>query len=131
MKHRNTIQRSMVYEAVNRLKSHATASEIYDVIASEHPSVSRGTVYRNLNQLAEEGVIRKILMPGGADRYDHRCHNHYHAMCQQCRRVFDIEMAYIENLEKEIEDAHGFAVSGHDIMFRGICPDCQKKRVCH
>ena len=53
MKHRNTIQLSMVYEAVNRLKSHATASEIYDVIASEHPSVSRGTVYRNLNQLAE------------------------------------------------------------------------------
>ena len=48
-------------------------------------------------------------------------------MCQQCGRVFDIEMAYIEDLEKEIEDAHGFAVSGHDIMFRGVCPDCQRK----
>ena len=95
MKHRNTIQRSMVYEAVNRLKSHATASEIYDVIASEHPSVSQGTVYRNLNQLAEEGVIRKILMPGGADRYDHRCHEHYHARCLCCGRLFDIEMDHL------------------------------------
>ena len=71
MKRRNTVQRSLVYEAVNRLKSHATADEIYEAIVSEHPSVSRGTVYRNLNQLAEEGEIRKILVPGGADRYDH------------------------------------------------------------
>ena len=125
MKHRNTIQRSIVYEAVNRLKSHATASEIYDVIASEHPSVSRGTVYRNLNQLAEEDEIRKILVPGGADRYDHCCHKHYHARCLRCGRLFDIEMDYIADLEKAIKDAHGFSISGHDILFNGLCPDCQ------
>ena len=131
MTRRNTIQRSLVLETVNTLRSHATAEEVFEAIAARHPTISRATVYRNLNQLAESGEIRKMAIPGGPERYDHRCHNHYHAMCQQCRRVFDIEMAYIENLEKEIEDAHGFAVSGHDIMFRGICPDCQKKRVCH
>ena len=127
MMKRNTIQRSLVLETVNRLRSHATAEEVFAAIAQEHPTVSRATVYRNLNSLAESGEIRKMAIPGGPDRYDHRCHNHYHAMCQRCGRVFDIEMAYIEDLEKEIEDAHGFAVSGHDIMFRGVCPDCQRK----
>ena len=127
MKHRNTVQRAMVYEAVNRLKSHATAAEIYEVISAEHPSVSRGTVYRNLNQLAEEGEIRKIEVPGGPDRYDHRCHNHYHARCLSCGRLFDIEMAYIAGLEKAITDAHGFSISGHDILFNGLCPNCQQK----
>ena len=127
MKRRNTVQRSLVYEAVNRLKSHATADEIYEAIASEHPSVSRGTVYRTLNQLAEEGEIRKILVPGGADRYDHRCHDHYHARCLGCGRLFDIEMDYIADLEKAVKDAHGFAISGHDILFNGLCPACRHR----
>ncbi|MDD7173720.1 MAG: transcriptional repressor [Clostridiales bacterium] len=127
MMKRNTIQRTLVLEAVNQLKSHATAEEIYEAIAVSHPTVSRATVYRNLNQLAESGEIRKMAIPGGPDRYDHRCHNHYHAMCRKCRRVFDIEMPYIDDLEKSVEDAHGFAISGHDIMFRGLCPECQRK----
>ena len=45
---RNTIQRSLVYEAVNRLQSHATADEIYAAIAAEHPNISRATVYLSL-----------------------------------------------------------------------------------
>ena len=123
---RNTIQRSLVYEAVHRLQSHATAEEIYDEIVKQHPTISRGTVYRNLNRLAEEGEIRRMEIPGGPDRYDHRCHGHYHARCLQCGRVFDVEMAYLPDLPKAVTDAHGFAISGHDIIFTGVCPDCQQ-----
>ena len=126
MKQRNTVQRALVYEAVNRLKSHATAAEIYEAIAAQHPSISRGTVYRNLSLLAEAGDIRRLEVPGGPDRYDHRCHNHYHARCLSCGRLFDIEMDYMPELEQRISDAHGFSVSGHDILFNGLCPACQR-----
>ena len=47
---RNTIQRTLVLEAVNHLRSHATAEEVYDAIVQQHPHISKGTVYRNLNQ---------------------------------------------------------------------------------
>ena len=63
---RNTIQRALVLEAVNSLKCHATADEIYDFIAAEHPSISKGTVYRNLNQLSEIGMIRRVEVPDSA-----------------------------------------------------------------
>ena len=65
---RNTIQRSLVYEAVNALQNHATADEIYEISVKEHPHISKGTVYRNLNQLAEDGEIRRVEVPGGPDR---------------------------------------------------------------
>lgn len=123
---RNTIQRALVFEAVNKLKCHATADEIYNVIVNEHPNISRGTVYRNLKQLSESGEIRKMEIPGSADRFDHRCHDHYHARCLKCGQVFDVEMEYIKDLEKKIKDTHGFEFSGHDIMFKGICPECRK-----
>lgn len=123
---RHTIQRALVLETVNKLKCHATADEIYQVIANEHPNISRGTIYRNLNQLSEIGEIRKLEVPGGADRFDHRCSNHYHVRCLKCGRVFDVEMEYMEDLEKKIKDTHGFLFNGHELMFTGICPNCKK-----
>lgn len=122
---RKTIQRALVLEAVNKLQCHATAEEIYQMVTSEHPNISKGTVYRNLNQLADSGEIRKLEIPGGADRFDHRCHNHYHVKCLKCGRVFDVDMEYIADLEQKIRDTHGFVFSGHDLVFRGLCPDCR------
>ena len=124
---RNTIQRALVLKAVNTLQCHATVEEIYNLVVKEYPNISKVTVYRNLNQLAENGEIRKLEVPGDADRLDHLCHDHYHARCLKCGRVFDVDMDYIEDLEKRIKDAHGFEFSGHDLMFKGICPDCKTK----
>ena len=126
MKNRNTIQRALVLEAVNTLQCHATADEVYEAIVKEHPTVSKATVYRNLNLLSGMGEIRKMEIPGGPDRFDHRCHDHCHVRCEKCGRVFDVDMEYVSGLEKGIRDTHGFAFTGYDILFRGICPDCRK-----
>ncbi len=122
---RNTIQRSLVLEAVCRLKCHATADTVYEEVVRQHSHISRGTVYRNLKQLSEGGEIRRLEVPGGADRYDHRRQPHYHVQCTRCGRVFDVDMEYLPGLEKSIRDPHGFEFSGHDIMFRGVCPECK------
>ena len=122
---RNTIQCSLVLEAVRKLHCHASADEIYDEIIIEHPNVSRATVYRNLNRLAETGEILKIENPDGPDRFDHLRYQHYHVKCTKCGRISDVDMDYMANLEKAVRDSHGFEFTGHNIMFQGICPDCQ------
>lgn len=124
MKKRSTIQRSLILEAVKELRCHATADEIHNTIAAKHPYISRGTVYRNLNLLSDIGEIQKVEIPGSADRYDHRCHEHYHARCVKCGQVFDVEMEFIPGLERNITDTRGFAFTGHDIIFKGTCLAC-------
>ena len=121
---RNTIQCSLVLETVNRLHCHATADEVYEAIVKEHPTISRATVYRNLNRLSETGDIRKIEVPGGPDRFDHQRHEHYHVKCVKCSRIFDVDMDYIVDLVEKIKDTHGFQFTGHDIIFTGVCPEC-------
>ena len=123
---RNTIQCALVLEAVNKLSCHATADEVYNALVKEHPHISRGTVYRNLQRLSDLGEIRKREIPGSADRFDHICSNHYHAKCVNCGRVFDVDMEYKADLEKSIKDTHGFLFTGHDIVFRGICSECER-----
>ena len=124
MVQRNTIQCSLVFEAVNRLRCHASADEIYEAIVKEYPTVSQATVYRNLKRLSEEGRIRRIEIPGGPDRFDHLPHEHYHVKCEKCGKVFDVDMDYITDLKEKIKDSHGFRITGHNIIFTGTCPEC-------
>lgn len=126
MKTRSTTQRSLILETVKELRRHVTADEVYQKIAMEHPHISRGTVYRNLNLLADMGEIRKLEVPGGADRFDHLCHEHYHAKCQKCGLMFDVDMEFMTDLEKNIKDTNGFQITGHDIIFKGTCLACNK-----
>lgn len=127
MVRRNTIQRSLVLETVNRLGCHATADEIYAEISREHPTISRATVYRNLKLLAEMGEIRRLKIPGSADRFDHIYEKHCHVKCESCGRVFDVDMDFVTGLESEIRDSRGFDFTGYDIIFHGICPECKSK----
>ena len=67
---RRTIQRALVLSAVMELNDHPTAEEVYRYAAQRTPTISRGTVYRNLSQLAEEGTISRIPVPNAPDRFD-------------------------------------------------------------
>ena len=127
---RDTIQKKLVFDAVRDLGCHATAEQIYEHIAALYPSISKGTVYRNLNSLSEEGEILKIEVPGGAEHFDHNCAEHYHILCVSCGKMSDVDMAPIFSLEERINDTHGFDYLGCDVLFKGICPEC-KKAIMH
>lgn len=125
MEKRNTVQREMVLDTVRKLGSHATADEIYSAVRAEYPAVSRGTVYRNLHVLSEEGRILKVEIPGGADRYDHRCFDHCHVRCVSCGKVFDVDMDDIPDLMKKAKKNKNIKITGVKICFSGICTVCE------
>lgn len=84
-------QREDLLSVLKNSKSHPTAEELYNSIKEKIPSVSRGTVYRNLKDLVDEGYIIKISMAGGADRYDYIHKKHNHIICKYCGMVKDFE----------------------------------------
>lgn len=127
MNTRNTIQRDMVLKTVRDMKSHVTADQVYNFIHEHHPSIGKGTVYRNLNILAHHGDIKKIEIPNGPDRFDHTTKPHYHVRCVECGEVMDVDMEFLADLQEHIRNPHGIVFLGHDILFQGICPACQEK----
>ena len=125
MERRNTIQKEIIKDAVIKMKSHVSADDVYEYINKEHPSIGKGTVYRNLNILSQEGEIRKVEVPDGPDCFDFTLKNHYHCECIKCQRIFDVDMEEI-NLMDKIIDTHGFKFMSYDIFFKGICKDCEE-----
>jgi Fe2+ or Zn2+ uptake regulation protein len=125
MKKRNTIQKQLVLDVVKQSCSHPAAEEVYDLIRKKYPDISMATVYRNLNQLSEEGLIRKIQVPDSADRFDKTLSAHYHIYCSVCLCFTDVNMDYLDNIDKNVRDATGYDITGHDIVFKGVCPKCK------
>jgi Fur family transcriptional regulator, ferric uptake regulator len=127
MEHRHTIQKDLVLHAVTDLKRHVTADEIYDYIKKDYPTIGKGTVYRNLGILAEEGAIRKVEVPDGPSYFDFTLKSHYHVRCVKCGAVSDVDLEIIPDLIGKIRDTHGMEFLGYDIFFRGVCPVCREK----
>lgn len=124
MEKRNTIQKQLVLDAVCRLANHPTAEEVYHEVSKTHPTVSKATVYRNLSSLSEDGLLRHIQMPGGADRFDHTLADHNHIVCTECGCFSDAMVPENEKLDAQAEKVTGYAQVSHDIVFRGLCPKC-------
>ncbi|ERJ00290.1 MULTISPECIES: Fur family transcriptional regulator [Eubacteriales] len=119
-------QRELVLAEVKSSREHPTADMVYAALKADNPSLSLGTVYRNLNLLAQMGQIHKIGMPEGSDRFDGRTDEHYHMLCQKCGRVYDVQLDTLSELDGQIQSQTGFLVHSHDLIVRGVCRACQQ-----
>lgn len=124
---KNTIQKEAVTHALFML-DHPTADEVFDCVHSEYPTVSKATVYRILNRMAEDGEILHLAVPTGPDRFDTTLSEHHHIKCSACGKVCDVSLPELSEIEKRINEESGFAVSRRLIFFEGLCPDCQSKQ---
>lgn len=124
---RNTMQREIILNTVRSMHDHPSADAVYKKIEAEHPTISRATVYRNLGMLSARGEIRKVRLPG-ADSFDFNTVPHYHIVCVECGAAADAGLEFMEGLEGKLTDTGGYEVYGHDIIFKGLCPECREKR---
>ncbi|WP_319549646.1 transcriptional repressor [Desulfogranum marinum] len=123
---RLTTQRQVILEELTKVKTHPTANELYDMVRKRLPRIGLGTVYRNLELMAENGMILKIEVGGSQKRFDATTDTHYHIRCSQCGKVDDIDMPVITDLVKEASSTSSYQIIGHHIEFTGICSECQK-----
>lgn len=124
---RNTKQKALVLETVQEHRDHPTADMIYVDVRKKNNKVSKGTVYRNLNELSRLDKVNQLKVPG-ADRFDLRVDNHYHILCTKCGIVEDVNIDYSDALNREAEKVSGYIVTKHRTLFEGICPKCQQNK---
>jgi Fur family ferric uptake transcriptional regulator len=125
---RMTQQRQIVMEELEKLCNHPTADELYEAVKRRLPSISKGTVYRNLQILAEQDSVLTIESSGGVRHYDHNAHDHYHVQCSSCGKVADVALEEVGLPRLSKRQASGFTIERHNLELFGLCPTCQKKR---
>jgi len=115
-------------EELSKLTSHPTAADLYEIVRERIPNISLGTVYRNLEFLAESGEIKKLRLSGEQARFDADTSDHLHIRCDECGRVDDFEFEASDPVAECPEKLRGYKIIGCRMEFHGICPDCLGKK---
>lgn len=120
-------QRDLILSFVIQSMNHPSAEEVYLNVKEILPNISLGTVYRNLNTLADNGYIRRITVKNSHDRFDKTLCSHYHIRCVICDKVNDIFSIDDDSLYNNIIKETGFTMVSKDLVFEGICKDCKEE----
>ncbi|MCW2279086.1 Fur family transcriptional regulator [Heliophilum fasciatum] len=121
---RMTRQKALVLEIVQGTTVHPTADWVYQEARRSIPDISLGTVYRNLNALAAQGMIREMNYAGDCSRYDGNMADHYHFVCVHCHQVYDLFEVPLLTVDQQVFVTSGHEVYGHRVEFCGKCAQC-------
>ena len=126
---RLTTQRIAVYRALTGDATHPTADLVYEKVQRIMPSLSLSTVYRILESLECEKLIRRVSTHDGVARFDANLHSHQHLICRVCGRMTDFEEASLSQLSLPRIQSAGFLAEELDIRVVGTCRNCRRASI--
>ena len=122
---RCTPQRYAVMAFLTECKRHPTAAEIFEAVNRLDPRSSKASVYNNLRDLVEAGLVREVAVEGRAARFDAKGRRHHHFICDRCGNVEDLEWYQVR---KPASRSLGNRVLREcELIFRGLCSKCSPR----
>ena len=122
-----TVQRRVIFAALLDRADHPTIDQVYDDVKSRIPGVSRTTVYRTLETLAELGVAKKASHFAAMARFDGNMEHHHHLVCVRCDKVVDFADPALSGLPLPDARRTGFDIVDFSVYFEGLCLQCKRR----
>ena len=123
---RDTRQRKTILDIVQASHSHPSAEDIHTLARKAFPTLSLGTVYRNLKLLAEEGKIREVQFVSDVTRYDGMLEEHEHFYCTKCGAVTDLTPTISQRNLAGLEKKLSAKIQNYKMDYYGLCKTCRK-----
>jgi Fe2+ or Zn2+ uptake regulation protein len=122
---RMTSQRLAILHALRHAGTHLSPREVYQQAKQELPGLTEPTVYRTLEFLTENGLVRPAQTGNGHLRYEIAGDEHHHVVCRLCGQEMEVEHSLLETLYHKLESATGYLRIDRHMTFFGVCPGCQ------
>lgn len=124
---RVTRPRLAVLGAVHQ-HAHADTATVIDTVRADLGDVSTQAVYDVLHALTASGLVRRIQPEGSVARYEARVgDNHHHVVCRSCGAIADVDCAVGHAACLTPNDDHGFVIDEAEVVYWGLCPECQSQ----
>lgn len=134
----NTKQRELILKYLSESNGkHVKAEEILEYLKKNDTPVGKSTVYRYLDTLIEQELVRKYTVEEGqgacyqfvGDSKHKHCKEHYHLKCSQCGELFHVSCEAMDAINAHILKEHGFSVDNSKTVFYGVCKHCKNKEI--
>ncbi len=120
-----TPQRMVIFRILSECNQHVTVDEVYQKASIEYPMLSLATVYRNMEQMVESGLLTRLDLGGASMRYDTNLEEHHHFVCSKCGRVSDV---YLDDVNYKLDERRSqlgnAKVNSLDLHLQGTCGEC-------
>ncbi len=127
-----TKQRKILLEYFEKTPGvHVTAADVFEYFRSKGAAIGQSTVYRNLEKLVDEGVIRKYCIDGsspacfeytGPEGNEEECC--FHCKCEKCGKVIHLHCEELDEIQSHLITEHRFRMNSVRTVFYGLCEDC-------
>ena len=121
---RMTPQRMAILHVLHHAGTHLSPGKIFQEARRELPGITEPTVYRTLEFLVENGLVRPSHSGNGHFTYQIAGEDHHHIVCRLCGGEVEVEHSLLENLYRSLEQASGFRKINSHLTFLGVCPNC-------
>jgi Fe2+ or Zn2+ uptake regulation protein len=123
---RLTPQREVLLRVLSETMGHPTADDMVQRVRKVLPTVSHATVYRNLQELVREGLIRTLEVAGTAVQFEVNPDDHHHFVCHKCGHVWDVYLSSVDvRINRRRTEVDGFQVDRRDVQLHGVCAGCR------
>ena len=123
---RVTSARRLVLEAIFKAKGHQTADELAAVVQRRSPDIHLSTIYRNLEDLQELGIVVHAHLGHGPSTYHLAATAHGHLVCEECGAVIEAPDDLFAGLSRSTVSRFGFTIDPHHFAMLGRCHHCQR-----
>ena len=125
-----TRQRDQLIRQILNLNDHFSADTLYIKLKIKGINISRATIYRTLTLFEECGIIKKALKDEDISYYEvgEINEHHDHLICVECGEIIEFCSEEIEKIQKEIYDNYNYLPASHQLILKGICEKCRRKK---
>lgn len=121
-------KRQAIIDCLASTDEHPSAEWVYNKLKPQFPDLSLATVYRNINELKNEGRISSVGIVFDKERFDANTKPHTHAVCVRCGKIIDVgEVKLPPEVIDSAQKLTEFSISYADLRLVGICEECRKK----
>ena len=124
-KHNNSKKRQAILDMLRATAAHPSAETVYTTLKADFPELSLGTVYRNLQVLEKDGLVRVVCTVDVQARYDARVEPHVHCFCRCCRRVMDVDSPDMDEFFSRLRYEPGYEPEFFSLTVSGLCRLCR------
>ena len=112
---RFTEQRKFIWDEITSSDDHREAEDIFLSLRKKNINVSRATVYRTIDVLVKNNLVRKLDIGDAPSKYENKIdsHHHDHMICLETGDIIEFYNEELENLQDEIAKKHGYKVVRH------------------
>ena len=122
---RYTQQRQEVWDEICSTNEHRDAEDIYNSLRKRQTNVSRATVYRTIDLLVKNNLVRRLDLGDGRSRFENKMGiaHHDHIVCLDCRKIVEFMNEDIEEIQEQVAKEMGFEIVRHVHQLFGRCLD--------